>query len=122
MNPSTTGNKSKISRLAFLLRFVLAYAALSALLITAKMSQILAARDNAYLALFLVLVVFILLLPTVYFFFSRAILPRLRDIGLYGPSCIGIALLWFVPPLNPLLILALLLVPGNFIPSEYAEP
>ena len=81
MNPSTTGNKSKISRLAFLLRFVLAYAALSALLITAKVSQILAARDNAYLALFLVLVVFILLLPTVYFFFSRAILPRLRDIG-----------------------------------------
>ncbi|MFS2036325.1 hypothetical protein ACEN8I_20045 [Polaromonas sp. CT11-55] len=124
MNPSTTGNKSKISRLAFLLRFVLAYAALSVLWITANVSQILAARDNAYLALFLVLVLvmLILLLPTVYFFFSRAILPRLRDIGLYGPFCTGIALLWFVPPLNPLLILALLLVPGNFIPGEYAEP
>lgn len=120
MNPFTTGKKSRIPRLVFLLRFVIAYAALSVLLITAKVSQLLAARGSGYLALCLVLVVLILFLLTVYFFFSRAILPRLRDIGLYGPLGTGIGLLWFVPPLNPLLILALLLVPGSFIPSKYA--
>ena len=51
-------------------------------------------------------------------FFKRALLPRLNDIGFRGPLRTFTAALWFVPPVNPLLVLALLLAPRRLIPED----
>lgn len=117
MNPVIAAKKPKISRLSFLLRYILIVAAISIAVLAQEVSRLLLAR-NSLLALVVVLVSLSLLLATLYFSFSRAVLPRLRDIGFYGPFCIGIAVLWFVPPVNLVLTLALLLVPSNAIPDR----
>jgi uncharacterized membrane protein YhaH (DUF805 family) len=116
MNQLFSASASKIPRLAFLLRFALLSAALLVLALTAHATKLL--LGSSLLTLFLVVTEFALALLTVYIFFSRAVLPRLRDIGLYGPLCVGLALLWFVPPVNTLLTIALLLLPSDAVTNQ----
>jgi hypothetical protein len=52
-----------------------------------------------------------------YFFVVRAVLPRLNDIGLYGPMRSWAAVLTFAYPVSILVLLCMLLTPSNYIPG-----
>ena len=53
-----------------------------------------------------------------YLFLTKAVLPRLTNIGFYGPVRGWIAALTVLAPVNVLVLLAMLLVPPNYIPRR----
>ena len=53
--------------------------------------------------------------------YRYALIPRLSDIGFRGPLRTIVAFLWFVPPTNPFVLLALLLVPAGFVQEPRPE-
>lgn len=53
-------------------------------------------------------------------FFAKAVVPRLSDIGLYGPLRTLMAVLTFVFPLSILLLLLMLFAPADYVPPNTA--
>ena len=53
-----------------------------------------------------------------YFFFTKAVVPRLTDVGLFGPIRSLMAVLTFVFPLSILLLLLMLFAPANYVPER----
>ena len=110
-----------IGRMAFAIRLVPFVALMAVLSLGVRVSLAFAFSRHggqAILAVVALMWLFFGLAAVLVVFFKRALLPRLNDIGLRGPLRTFVAALWFVPPINPLLVLALLLAPKWFIPED----
>jgi hypothetical protein len=122
MKPQTLLPPSiNIGRAAFAIRLVIFVAVIVVLLVGLQVSvalTFLLHNGRAFLAAMAAMLLLVGIIVVVVFFFKRALLPRLHDIGLHGPIGSLVAALWFVPPVNPFLILALLLTPTAFVPDD----
>jgi membrane protease YdiL (CAAX protease family) len=110
-----------IGRSAFAVRLVPFVAITTVLAVGAQVSASLVFRlqnGRGILAAIALMWFFAGIVVALVFFFKRALLPRLNDIGFRGPLRTFVAALWFVPPINPLVILTLLLTPKAFIPDD----
>jgi hypothetical protein len=78
---------------------------------------LLSGDGRAFLAAIAALWIAAIFVAIVIAFIAHALLPRLRDIGVYGPMRTFFAFLWFTPFL-PFMLVALLGLPQNFVPNE----
>ena len=104
----------RIGRLAFLWWLLPVTAVSIAATVAFRFARGLVGHQNL-MAIGISVVAFGVVLAAVFVFFQRAVFPRLRDLGLYGPFRIGVAALLFIPALQALVLLALLFAPSNAV-------
>jgi len=108
----------RIARVPFALRWLLAIGVVLAIYASHVVAVVVVARPHS--TGFLLLegaVASACMVGILYLFMRHAVVPRLRDIGLYGLFLWAAAAACLVLPMSVFAFLAMCLVPSNFVPS-----
>jgi hypothetical protein len=108
---------SEIGRVSFGVRLLGIIAGHSAIFVLIYVAAIYASTElhSPTSSILLILAGMAMTVSFVYVFVRFAILPRLRDIGLYGPTMWGALVLCLFPPTSLFFQIALLVTPHRFV-------